>query len=62
MNKHPDLVFNTNPPDQRLSLYEQIGHKYPELVQPGLVHGFYVAHRLDYSTVRRCQTVNLIVN
>ena len=51
VNKHPDLVLNTNPPDPRLSLYEQIGHKYPELVQPHLVHGFYVAHRLDYATV-----------
>ena len=35
----------------RLSLYEQIGHRYPNLVQPKLVHGFYVAHRLDFSTV-----------
>ena len=67
VNKHPDLVFNTNPPDDRwditelttsphtqttrLSLYEQIAFKYPELIQPKLVHGFYVAHRLDYSTV-----------
>ena len=65
VNKHPDLVFNTNPPDTRsdspplhslicpcrLSLYEQISFKFPELVQPNLVHGFYVAHRLDYSTV-----------
>jgi len=50
VNKHPDLVFNTNPPDDRLSLYEQISFKYPELIQPKLVHGFYVAHRLDYST------------
>lgn len=50
VNKHPDLVINTNPPDNRLSLYDQIHHSYPELAQPNLAHGFYVAHRLDYST------------
>lgn len=50
VEKLPDLVINTNPPDTRLSLYEQIAHKYPHLVQPKLVHGFYVAHRLDFST------------
>ena len=107
VNKHHDLIFNTDPPDTRqvqaqlwyltscsfhgshfihlikytsnkspqrpqptlslgiflptsnkfsslrLSLYEQIGHRYPHLVQPKLVHGFYVAHRLDFSTVNR---------
>jgi len=50
VNKHHDLVINTNPPDYRLSLYSQIQHSYPELAQPNLAHGFYVAHRLDYST------------
>jgi len=50
VNKHPDLVINTNPPDSRLSLYDQIQHAFPELAQPKLAHGFYVAHRLDYST------------
>jgi len=50
VNKHHDLVFNVDPPDTRLSLYEQIGHKFPHLAQPRLVHGFHVAHRLDFST------------
>ena len=35
----------------RLSLYEQIGHKFPHLAQSRLTHGFHVAHRLDFSTV-----------
>ena len=43
----------------RLSLYEQVSFKFPELVQPTLVHGFYVAHRLDYSTVNPSSPQNL---
>jgi len=50
VDKLPDLIFNTNPPDTRLSLYEQLAFKFPHLIQPKLSHGFYVAHRLDYST------------
>jgi len=50
VNKHEDLVLNTNPPDKRLSLYDQIHYSFPELAQPTLQHGYYVAHRLDYST------------
>jgi len=50
VDKHHDLIFNTNPPDTRLSLYEQLAFKFPQHVQPKLFHGFYVAHRLDYST------------
>ena len=46
------LNFNLKSnPVFRLSLYEQIGHKFPHLAQPRLVHGFHVAHRLDFSTV-----------
>lgn len=50
VNKQHDLVINTEEGDNRLSLFEQIQHKYPELHQPSLGHGFYVVHRLDYST------------
>jgi len=50
VNKHPDLIMNTNPPDDRLSLYDQIKYAYPEHIQPSLAHGFFVAHRLDFST------------
>ena len=50
VNKHPDIVMNTNPGDDRVSLFDQIQHRYPELYQPNLGHGFYVLHRLDYST------------
>jgi len=32
-------------------MFQQMHHSFPELVQQQLVHGFYVAHRLDYSTV-----------
>ena len=35
----------------RQSLYHQVAQRYPELRRPELGHGFYVAHRLDYSTV-----------
>ena len=52
VNKHHDLVINTDPPDTRLSLFEQVAFKFPQLVNHKLGHGFYVAHRLDYSTVR----------
>jgi len=50
VNKHPDIVMNTNPGDNRVSLFDQIQHRYPELYHPNLGHGFYVLHRLDYST------------
>lgn len=50
VSKHHDLVFNVDPPDTRLSLYEQIGHRFPHLAQSRLAHGFHVAHRLDFST------------
>lgn len=50
VDKMPDLVMNTKPGDERLSLYDQIKHRFPHLYQPGLGHGFYVLHRLDYST------------
>lgn len=50
VNKHEDLVMNTNPGDDRLSLADQLKHRFPSLYQPGLGHGFYILHRLDYST------------
>lgn len=50
VDKMADLVMNTNPGDERLSLFDQIKHRFPHLHQPGLGHGFYVLHRLDYST------------
>ena len=37
----------------RLSVFGQLAHKFPELVNKDLSHGFYVAHRLDYSTSGR---------
>jgi len=49
VNKDYDVVLNSDEAN-RLSVALQIKHKYPELVNPSLVHGFYVAHRLDYST------------
>jgi len=50
VDKMADLVMNTQPGDERLSLFDQIKHRFPHLYQPGLGHGFYVLHRLDYST------------
>jgi len=50
VDKQADLVINTEPGDDRLSLFHQIRHSFPELYQPNLGHGFYVLHRLDYST------------
>ena len=46
-----DIVFFIRLIFSRLSLYEQIGHKFPHLAQSRLTHGFHVAHRLDFSTV-----------
>lgn len=51
LNKHEDLLFNSDEQtDFRLSLFDQIQYKYPELYCPQLGHGFYVLHRLDFST------------
>lgn len=50
VNKHPDIVMNTNPGDDRVSLFDQIRHRFPHLYQERLGHGFHVLHRLDYST------------
>lgn len=49
VNKDFDVVLNTENP-ARLSVFGQLAHKFPELVSKDLSHGFYVAHRLDYST------------
>eukprot|EP00088_Acartia_fossae_P039563 TRINITY_DN4118_c0_g1_i11.p1 TRINITY_DN4118_c0_g1~~TRINITY_DN4118_c0_g1_i11.p1 ORF type:complete len:287 (+),score=-3.80 TRINITY_DN4118_c0_g1_i11:83-943(+) len=49
VNKDFDVVINSNDPE-RLSIYRQLSYKYPELANEKLTHGFYVAHRLDYST------------
>jgi len=50
VNKQADLVINTDEGDNRISLFDQVRCKFPELYQPHLGHGYYVAHRLDYST------------
>jgi len=34
VDKMPDLVMNTKPGDERLSLYDQIKHRFPHLYQP----------------------------
>lgn len=49
VNKHPDLLFNTDD-KTRFSLFDQIKECYPEHFNPNLGHGFYVLHRLDFST------------
>jgi len=50
VDKDFDIIINTQDEGDRLSVFDQIAHRYPELVNPSLVHGFYVIHRLDYST------------
>ncbi len=44
----------------RLSVFGQLAHKFPELVSKDLSHGFYVAHRLDYSTSGKLNSLYVV--
>jgi len=51
VNKHEDLLYNSDEQSNfRYSLFDQIKSSFPSLHNPKLGHGFYVLHRLDFST------------
>jgi len=50
VNKDFDVIMNTNDQPDRLSLCDQVAHRFPEMSNPNLGHGCYVIHRLDFAT------------
>lgn len=50
LNKRYDVVINSNDPDVKGSLHQELCQTFPSLANPKLRHGFYFVHRLDYAT------------
>lgn len=50
LDKHHDILINSDPTDQNLTVQKQLKSSFPHLSSSELKHEFRFAHRLDYST------------